>query len=204
MGPRLKLVCGGPAVDLPPFHLSDGSGEPLQQTRVRVAADVHVLRVEFDCDDDDVWGTHTTRDAPLYEEECVEIFLAPGEDPPRRYCEIEVSPGGCLFDAIIDNPTGRREEMTADTRWDAPGLTARAERTPGGWRAAISLPWAGVLQALEWPLHPLPAAWRINFFRIERPRGRPAEFSCWSPTGAHPPNFHVPERMGWMEVERPG
>src|SRR5882757_7324613 len=67
-------------------------GLPLQATTVRVAHDDGALRLRFDCDDRDIWATHLRRDAPLWEEEVVELFLAPGEDDPSAYVEIEVNP----------------------------------------------------------------------------------------------------------------
>ena len=79
----------------------------------------------FICEDTDAWGTLTERDDPLYDEECVELFLAPGEADPADYFEFEVSPLGTLFDAKIHNPTGRRETMAADVRWNALAQQAR-------------------------------------------------------------------------------
>ena len=42
------------------------------------------------------------------------LFLAPGEEDPILYIEIEVSPLGTLFDARIHNPTSQRVDMTGD------------------------------------------------------------------------------------------
>ena len=64
---------------------------------MRLAWDERALHVRFDCADRDAWGTYRERDDPLYEEEVVEVFLAPGEADPRRYVELEVSPAGVLF-----------------------------------------------------------------------------------------------------------
>ena len=50
------------------------------------------LSILFCAADDRVLATHVARDAPLYEQDVVEVFLAPAD--PREYFEIEVSPRG--------------------------------------------------------------------------------------------------------------
>lgn len=177
-----------PALDL--VRAQDGC-VTVFPTRVRLLDDGRRLFVRFDCEDDDVWATHERRDAPLWEEEVVEVFLSPGEGVPASYVEIEVNPLGTIFDAKVVNPDGRRETMRVDASWNAAGLTARVIRKASTrWGVEIALPWTDVCEGKP------PAVWRANFFRIERPRGGTPEFSCWSPTLADPPDFHKPACFG--------
>ena len=208
--PRLSRLPPGTAPDwaavpaLPPFQLADGSGPALQQTAVRLAWEEAALHVRFECSDRDAWGTYTRRDDPLYLEEAVEVFLAPGEDDPARYFEFEVGPRGVLFDAVIDNPDSDRATMQADPGWDCPGLRWEAGALGGeaeDWWATLAIPWAALIGET-----PLPRIWRANFYRIERPR-RPqraqdleAEFSAWSPTLTRPADFHQPARFGRLTL----
>ena len=182
---------------LSPFQLADGSGPAVQQTRGRLCWDELALHVRFDCEDRDAWGTCRQRDDPIYQEEAVEIFLAPGEEDPVRYFEFEVSPLGTLFDATIHNPTSLRADMTGDPSWDCPGL--RWAAGPGtlrqDWWAWLAIPWEGI-SATEQP----PRIWRANLYRIERPRGGEPEFSAWSPTLTRPADFHKPARFGLLEL----
>jgi len=182
---------------LPLLVLADGSGPAVQQTRVRLCRDDRALHVRFDCEDRDAWGTYRRRDDPVYEEEAVEVFLAPGEADPVRYCEFEVSPLGTLFDARIHNPTSLRADLTADPTWDCPGLLWKTGRCAArqDWWATLSIPWAGIV-----PPGVLPPVWRANFYRIERPRDGGPEFSCWSPTLTRPADFHKPARFGALEI----
>ena len=166
-----------------------------QATAVRIAHDGARLLVRFDCEDRDVWATRARRDDALWEEEVVEVFLAPGADDPAAYVEIEVNPLGTLFDARVSNPDGRRETMRVDRSWDLPGIEVAVARERGGWSASIAMPWAGLA-----PGGP-PPIWRANFFRIERPRDGEAEFSCWSPTLADPPDFHKPHFFGRLVLD---
>jgi hypothetical protein len=45
----------------------------------------------------------------------------------------------------------------------------------------------------------VPARWRLNIFRIDRPPGGEAEFSAWSPTFVLPADFHRPARFGFLD-----
>ena len=183
---------------IPPLGLlvDARNGKPVRDaTIVRAAASPEALHVLFACDDRDVWATHSRRDAPLWEEEVVEVFLAPGQADPDRYAEIEISPAGVLFDALVRNPDGLRSTMTVDTAWTAKGLVGRVDRTGQGWSAELAIPWRSIED-----LGPAGGEWRANFFRIERPHGAPAEYSAWSPTGADPPDFHKPARFGQLST----
>ena len=183
---------------LPPLRLADDSGLARQQTAVRICHDAAALYVRFDCDDRDIWGTFTQRDDPIYDEEVVEIFLAAGAETPTEYAEIELSPNGVLFDAWVQNPTGDRAQMVVDTAWDWPGIRWHTERidVEKRWWAVLVLPWMGIA-----PSAPLPAVWRANFYRIERPRDAEPEFSCWSSTLTDPADFHQPGRFGTLRAE---
>lgn len=182
---------------LPPFTLADGSGPAIQQTQARLCRDADALYLRFDCEDRDAWGTYRRRDDPIYEEEAVEVFLAPGEEDPARYFELEVSPLGVLFDARIHNPTSQRRDMTGDPSWDCPGLrwTVGAGAARQDWWAVLAIPWSGLRSGRE-----LPRLWRANFYRIERPRDGKPELSCWSPTLTRPADFHQPARFGVLEL----
>ena len=183
---------------LPPFTRSDGSAEATFQTTVKLVASGKRLCVRFDCDDPDIWATMTERDDPIYEEEVVELFLSAGDaDPnPKEYFEFEVSPDGVLFDATISNPDSDRATMKGDAAWNCPGIGWGAKRLDAEhrWSAIIVIPWA----VLGCDQHGPPHHWRANFFRIERPRGKEPEYSCWKPTMVSPADFHKPASFGHL------
>lgn len=183
---------------LTPFVRADGRAKAHWQTEVEVCWESSHLRVRFRCSDDDAWGTFTERDSPLWQQEAVELFVAPGEAVPTNYFEFEVSPSGVLFDARVVNPHGDRIGMTVDTEWNCPGIEWSAE--PAGeradWRAHLAIPWPGI------GLEKAPATLRANFYRIERPRGGDPEFSCWAPTLTAPADFHRPAKFGVLDLIR--
>lgn len=192
-----------------PLLVRAEDGTPAEQpTVVRAAWDETALHVRFDCADRHAWGTFERRDDPLWQEEAVEVFLAPGSDDPVDYLEFEVSPRGVLFDARIHNPTSLRADLRGDVAWDCPGIQWAAGSSLSileksgerqDWWAALSIPWKGILPE---PSSERPPTWRANFYRIDRPEEGPAEFSAWSPTLARPADFHKPARFGVLALGR--
>lgn len=193
--PRLevpRLAATDRLVALPPLSLrrvEDGA-PPRLSTAVRVGLrDGHLL-VRFDGRDRGVVATLTRRDDPLWKEDVFEVFVSP-EESATVYYEFEVNPLGALFDARVESPEGRRETMRADVSWNCPGLSAHVERRPRRWSALLRIPLV--------PMAPdPPSVWRANFYRIDR--GSPDEHSAWSPTGADPPDFHRPDRFGFLRM----
>ena len=164
------------------------SGQPpVQATRLQVAWDERELRVLFCVEDNYVWATLSERDAPLYNEEVVEVFLDPGGDLAAYY-EFEVNPLNAVLDLEL-----RREASgwKKDFQWRCEGLQTAVQSNAAGWSAEFSIPFAS--------LGAVPGGnpWRANFYRIDRPADAPWELSAWSPTGA--PSFHVPARFGLLE-----
>ncbi len=183
---------------LPPFVLADGSGPARQQTLARVCCDDRFLYVRFDCNDQDIWGSYTERDDPIYDEEVVELFLSAGTETPARYFEFELSPNGVVLDAAIFNPGTARDAIVVDLSWDCPELCWHVARddAAGRWWAVLAVPWAPLLGDGA-----RPAEWRANFYRIERQRGAADEFSCWSATLTQPADFHKPARFGMLRID---
>ncbi|MCC7164990.1 MAG: carbohydrate-binding family 9-like protein [Anaerolineae bacterium] len=184
-----------PLERITPLWLADGSGPARQPTVVRVCYDDAALYVRFDCADEDIWGTLTRRDDPIYEQEVAEIFIGAGADDPVDYFEFQVSPDGVLFDARIHNPTSTRRDLRWDSSWDCPGIVwmARRDDANARWFAALAIPWEGIT-----PDGAVPTICRANLYRIERPRNGETEYSCWSPTLTEPADFHKPARFGTL------
>lgn len=184
----------------------DGAA-PRQETRLRLLWDDEHLYAAFEVTDDDIRATHTERDDPLWEEDAVELFL----DPLGRgglYFELEVSPRGVLFDAVVVNRARRGErgrDLTALTAWTCEGLHA-AVRVDGslnggpvsrGWTVELAVP----TRQLAPPRLPAPGVeWRWNAYRVDHSSRRvdgssqAPELQAFSPTGRA--DFHLPARFG--------
>lgn len=128
----------------------------------------------------------------LYEEDCVELFLAPDHTKRRRYAEIEVGPFGHWFDLLIDR-TGKKAH--SDPAWSA-GLTIGTAQDPAKHTAviemAISAP--AIVAALA-PEARLP----VGLYRMEG-KG-PRLYLAGFPTRTPKPNFHVPDAFGQLILD---
>jgi cellulose/xylan binding protein with CBM9 domain len=165
---------------------------PEQPTWVKAAWDDARLHVLFHCEDNDAWATLTGHDAPLYNEEVVEVFFDPTGDL-ACYFEIEVNPLNATLDVVLRrNRSGWRKDFD----WHCEGLQTAVTKTTCGWDAEIAIPF----DSLEPGMGGEGKTWRANFYRIDRPKNAPRELSAWSPTRCG--TFHVPQRFGLLEFIR--
>jgi hypothetical protein len=159
------------------------------------------LHLRFDATDPDPWWTLAERDAWLWQEEVVEIFLDL-DGSGRDYAEIEVSPGNVVCDVRMVAPLPHKQ---SDYSWNLEGIESRVQILRddagqiGGWQVRLFLPWDGFRSLPAAQRVALPpsagARFRFNVFRVERPHGKAAPDrdvieAAWSPTGG--PGFHVP------------
>lgn len=173
----------------------DGNA-PRLATSVTGYFDDETVTFVFRAIDDEVVATQLGHDAPLYQEDVVELFLAP--DALTRYFEIEVNPLGAIFDAVIDSPDGHRATMKADISWTCVDLFQGIRRTNDVVETVIRIPF----QSLDRSAPQDGETWRANFFRIDRSPSRGDEFSAWQPTMKQPPDFHVPAAFGEIRFQR--
>jgi hypothetical protein len=181
---------------VPLFRATDG-GAPRLATQLAIYRDASHLHVLFFGDDDAIVATHFEHDAPLYEEDVVEAFLAPSD--ARTYFELEVNPLGTTFDARIDSPDGVRQTMRADLSWNCDRLEAFLLRDSSGG----SMTFATLLRIPFASLGATPNGgdvWRANFFRIDR-HASGDEYSAWQPTLKTPADFHVAAAFGTLSFE---
>ena len=191
-----EIPAGCHAVSL--RNAMDGS-DPRQATTLAVYHDSFALCLLFSMQDDAVVATHFVHDAPLYEEDVVEAFLAP--ERMTEYLELEANPLGTTFDARIFSPDGVRRTMRADLSWDCTGLEVFIRRV---WLASgtmqadtlVRIPFAGLGRSSP----PKGESWRGNFFRIDRSAAGD-EFSAWRPTMKTPADFHVTAAFGVLIFE---
>jgi len=177
------------------------------RTTARLLYNDRYLYIGFQCEDELVWGTLTERDAPIYEEECVEVFLCP-TGQPRLYYEINVSPLNTVFDAFILNGRpvgGPRINFIGLKDYTCEGLITRVFvdgklGQPGakGWSAEYAIPFQSLVG--DRPGTPKPGTtWFLNLFRIDAPDPQKPEFYSWVPTGAI--DFHRPWCFGIIRFD---
>jgi hypothetical protein len=163
---------------------------PRLTTSAAAYYDDDFLTVVFLAEDDEVVARYYGHDEPLWQEDVVEIFIAPKGLTP--YFEIEVNPLGTTFDACIDSPDGIRATMKTDVAWTCEGLFAALRRDDARTaQIVIRLPFES--------LGATPKSgdeWRANFFRVDRSTVHGDDFSAWQPTLKTPADFHVAAAFG--------
>jgi len=177
----------------------DGAPAPLR-TQARLLYDDAHLYVGFDVEDPDLWGTHRRKDAPLYEQEVVEIFLDANADG-RTYNELQVSPHNVHFDAYFP---ARRQGM--NLAWDSGmqsavrvrGTLDDASDRDGGWTVELRVPLARLAEVPRVPPRP-GDRWRFNLYRLELPDRRTQQGQALSPL--YVGDFHALPRFAWLVFE---
>ena len=194
LGELTADASSSPWRELPAVRLADAltGATPKQGTEVRAVWGSTEWRLLFVAKDRDPWATMTRRDAPLYEEEVVEVFFDPAGDL-NGYFEIEVNPLGTVLDLVLRKS---RSGYKGDVAWDCDGLRTLVRKHAGGWSTEMSIPFDSVTNS-----PPVAGSrWRANFYRIDRPSrdgSIPRELTAWSPPLR--PNFHTPEKFGIIE-----
>ena len=174
------------------LSVTETGDAPHLQTQVRAFYDpeARMLYFRFDGEDDEAHSDYTRRDEPIYNQDVLEVFLCDAGDL-HRYKEFEVSPFNVQFDADI---TYRAPHDTIiGLSWDL--ALWRSETHYDEAKRRISSVWAMPLSGFDHVPSP-GERWRMNVYRIDH-SARGMELMAWSPTGE--PNFHVPDRFGWIE-----
>ena len=168
---------------VPMVRAIDG-GTPRLATEIITYFDDEYLTIVFRAEDDEIVATTYDHDAPLWQEDVVEAFLAPAGG--TTYYELEVNPLGTTFDARIESPDGVRATMRADVSWTCDGLFTAVRRVGSSVDTVLRVPFAAVGGR--------PA--RANFFRVDRSPAHGDEYSAWRPTMKTPADFHVVAAFG--------
>ncbi len=169
---------------LGPFVLLATAELPSQPTICRVGVHENTTYFAFRCMEDRMAALRASKrphdDPRLWEDDCVEIFAAPG-GRAETYYHLIVTAAGCTLDELC-TAWGRRK----DTRYELRAKVAVA-KYPWGWACEVAIP------VSEFGPQALGAKrWRVNVARAERPHG---EYSSWA---ALLSGFHEPHRFGWL------
>ncbi len=205
-----------------PLHLRRcvSGNPPTQATTVRLVWHGDYLYAAWRVCEWNIQDHNRHRNDPVYSEACVEHFLqAPGGFPPyldgpHRYCEVDISPTGVIWDGRIENPYDflhynpeHRLKFICEPEWDPPEVKC-ASRISGtlnddsdrdsGWTLEVQIP----LNAPPGGKTPqIGEVWRLNLYRIHAWGEPDQELQAWSVVGI--PNFHVPQRFGYLRFAGP-
>ncbi len=198
----------------------DARPAPRLATRTKMLWDDDYLYVGADLEEPDVWGTLTTRDSVIYQENDFEIFIDPDGDT-HEYYELEINALNTVWDLMLVRPY--RDGGPAIDAWDITGLKTAVHvrgtlNRPGdkddGWSIEIAMPWKVLAEAAPGARPPKAGEqWRMNFSRVQwqldvrdgkyvkrrdaKGQELPEHNWVWSPQGAIA--MHMPERWGHVQ-----
>lgn len=155
-------------------------GEPVsQKTRAYIGYDNKNLYFAFVCDEDEMGklkATVTERDANIWVDDCVEIFLNTDRNKKNYY-------------HFILNSIGTQRDSYGNKLWNANWNSAVC-KGKNSWTAEAAIPF----KALGIDNLPQGQVWGFNLCREERPHN---EISSFNPTGG---GFHNPLRFAAMVI----
>jgi len=127
----------------------------------------------------------------LWDRDVCELYVAPEPEERERYFEFEAAPTGEWLDlAIRWRPEGR------ETDWEfRSGMLTAARVGERAITITMRVPFAALGRT--------PRAgerWRANLFRCVG-AGQTRGYIVWQLTHAPEPNFHVPQKFGWLEFK---
>jgi len=129
-------------------------------------------------------STLTDYNAPLYDEEALEIFVSPNGGA-KRYFEFQTNHLGAVFAAWIDN--GAPENRKINYIEKCP-VELKVMPTPKGF---ITF---GHINITDWNISD---GATFNVYRIKRSDNNGLILGAYSPTGAD--NFHMPEKFAKLK-----
>jgi len=132
--------------------------------------------------------------AAVWDDDCIEVFLAPDADHPERAFQLVVNPAGAVWDGAYGLPEPGPGLFGCQPAWSCAGLQVATGRTATRWTVELAIPWT----ALGLTGDALPKRLALNAYRCRRGNAPPV-FSTWSPPlqEAH----FTPKRFGalWLK-----
>jgi hypothetical protein len=169
-----------------------------QKTTAKLLWDDKYLYVAFENQDSDVWTTLDKHDDKLWTQEADEMFIDADGDG-KTYVELQVNPKGVTYDSYLpvyrqnqnDWESGTKAAVTVD------GTLNKRDDQDKGWIAELAIPLEAV-KGKEKEMKNVPpkvgTEWRVNFFRMDQPNGRPQSGTGWSPPMVG--DFHALDKFG--------
>ncbi len=127
------------------FLVPPDAAAPQSPTTGRLLWNHDTLFAAFEARDRDLQATLTRRDAPTFQNDCLEFFFRP-KDQPEIYYNFEINALGTIYDAA--NREGVRWGRAA--AWNSIGIVAAvhldgtlndSSDTDSGWSLELAIPW---------------------------------------------------------------
>jgi hypothetical protein len=200
----------------------DARPRPRFGTRAKMLWDDTYFYVAALLEEPHVWGTLTTHDSVIFQDNDFEIFIDPDGDN-HEYYELEINALNAEWDLFLKKPY--RNGGPAINAWEVPGLKTAVHvegtlndptDTDKSWSVEFAIPWKVLGEYAHRPVPPRDGdQWRVNFSRVEwlhevvkgqyqKVPKTPEDNWVWSPQGVI--DMHRPEHWGYVQFStaRPG
>lgn len=195
-----------------------GQINPEQEAKCKMLWDNDFLYLFVKFREHDLWASIKNHDAPVFQDNAFEMFIAPGEET-YNYFEFQVNAYGTVWDLFMPRPY--RNGGAGLSTWDIKGLQKAVyldgtlnnpADTDRSWSIELAVPFSSV-RMNGGPNPAAGAIWRMNFSRVQweldtlngayfrrkdKTMGKllAEHYSVWSPQGIV--NLHYPERWGYV------
>ena len=161
-------------------------GTPAEsKAEAKVLWDDKFLYVAFALEDKDVWTTLGSRDDKLWTQEAVEVFIDADGDK-ATYVELQTNPKGAIFDSWLPKYRENHNDFDAGMKVavNVDGTVDKRDDTDKGWTVEMQIPLVAA-RGPEATMKNVPPTvgtiWKVNFFRMDMPAGKPQQGTAWSP-----------------------
>ena len=199
-------------IEDPHFKHSVGGAPIEEKTAVQIKYDSSYLHIKFDCKNNPRMDQnfYTLDNSALYNQEVFELFISQGSENPEKYIEIQLNPNDALYLSKITY-RGQSDKLIEiellDTLESGILHSVAKNRTQNSWSGELSIP----LSLLNSEKKGVKEVFRFNLYRVISKKdhldsnwvatAENAIFSCWSSTYKKEPEFHVPDRFGFLYLE---
>jgi hypothetical protein len=173
-----------------------------EQTVAKLLWDDENVYVGFFCHDKHISGYETKPNGPVYQDDCVEVFVSPNPDRIEHYFNFEMNVLGTLL-------AQARTDWNQDKSWKPEGVrvatpysgNAKKDEAPDdqSWTLEIAIP----LRHFQRDAAHTPPQdgdlWRLNLNRLGGKTD--AQYSSSSPLPPEKISFHQPEWFGVVEFK---
>ena len=155
------------------------------RTEARVAWDKKHLYIAFECPDTDIFSEMKERDAKLWMQDAVEVFIDANKDG-EDYLEFQASPRGVIFDSYFPKHRQGQADFNSGLKVavDVQGTLNKRDDQDQRWVVEMALPWDDAQGRGKYQLALPPKVgdvWRVNFLRVDVSKGVPQRAGAWSP-----------------------
>ncbi|MEW5977786.1 MAG: carbohydrate-binding family 9-like protein [Acidobacteriota bacterium] len=172
-----------------------------QKTAVRVLCSRNLLYVGYECEDEDITAAYQRPDDPVYEDDCVEIFLRPNDDS-GPYIGLEMNARGVLFDYFFPFPNDLDKKFDlegAKLKTSLRGTLNHSADVDEGWSLELAIPFRNFSRWSQQLPPSKGVRWRAQINRWDGTQERGGRrLSMWCHSGLKQPDPHNPERFGFL------